>query len=101
MDTYLRTLILILIFSFYIGCLDQKPKSNMTLDVTLNIPERNNNSLLGSGLIPLIKDFDIKSREDFIYSEIISGNIPDFIRNLKEVIYYHNLGNKVIEVKLA
>ena len=99
MDRYLQTLIIIFIFSFFISCLDQKPKSIRTLDVTLNIPERNSNSLKGSGIIPLIKDFDIKSREDFIYSEIISGNIPDFIRNLKEVIYYHNLDNEVIEIK--
>ena len=99
MNAHLRTLILIHILSFFISCLDQKPKSDRALEVTLNIPERNSNSPIGSELIPLIKDFDIKSREDFIYSEIIAGNIPDFIRNLKEVIYYHNLGDEVIEIK--
>ncbi len=44
------------------------------------IPTRSSKALTGSAFIEKIKDLPFADREDAIYQEIASGNLPDFLR---------------------
>lgn len=49
---------------------------------TLNLPPRNLNAYTGSQIISLLTPLSLDDREDSIFVQIISGNVPDFIRTL-------------------
>lgn len=48
----------------------------------LNIPQRDPAALSGSEFMQKVENMTFEDREDEIYKEISSGNIPDFLRNL-------------------
>ena len=48
----------------------------------LNLPARNTNALNGSQVINMLTPLTLTTREDSIYSQIIQGNVPDFLRTL-------------------
>jgi len=48
----------------------------------LDLPSRSGNSYSGTELIQLLTPLGLKEREEIIYAEILSGNIPDFLRQL-------------------
>ncbi|MBL7965909.1 MAG: hypothetical protein JNK09_02855 [Prolixibacteraceae bacterium] len=47
----------------------------------LNIPEREDNSELGSVFMRRVESLTLAEREDEIYKAIAAGNIPEFLRN--------------------
>ncbi len=49
------------------------------------IPSRSNNAITGSQFIEATKNMNRTERENMILKEIKSGNIPDFIRDLKQI----------------
>lgn len=51
----------------------------------LNIPPRNPAALSGSQFMQKVENMTFEDREDEIYKEISSGNIPDFLRNLVSI----------------
>lgn len=51
----------------------------------LNLPARNPNAVTGSEFIKNTKNLSRMQREDAILSEVLSGNVPDFARKMKEV----------------
>lgn len=51
----------------------------------LNLPSRKNNAITGSQFIESTKGLPRDQRENMILKEVLSGNVPDFARNLKNV----------------
>ncbi len=52
---------------------------------TLNLPPRISSASNGSQIINTLIPLSLTTREDTIFSKIINGNVPDFLRNLIEV----------------
>jgi hypothetical protein len=61
--------------------------------LTLKIPERRDSGPSGSEFARRIASVQGTEREEAIRDEIIRGNIPDFLRNLKPVRLSHSLAN--------
>jgi len=59
--------------------------SNYVFSQTLDLPPRNANSQNGSQIISSITNLSLQDRENYIFNEIINGNIPNFLRNLIEI----------------
>lgn len=66
---------------------------------TLPLPPRAADALSGSAFINLIWSMPLEQREEQIYSQIISGNIPDFMRQLVEVTAIANIGGNNVTAK--
>src|SRR5690242_9069333 len=49
---------------------------------SLNLPPRAATALSASNLLPQIAPLDLREREERLSTEILSGNIPDFLRTL-------------------
>ena len=56
-----------------------------TFAQTLPVPPRPLNAIAGSDFINLIWSMPRDQREEQIYSQVISGNIPNFMRQLNTV----------------
>lgn len=54
-------------------------------DLTRRIPERSGRSLSGSQFVELASKIDEHGRERFIEDELLKGNLPGFLRDLKPV----------------
>lgn len=52
---------------------------------TLPLPTRSISAPNGTQIISTLTTLSLTAREDTIFSQIISGNVPDFLRNLVEV----------------
>ena len=52
---------------------------------TLPVPPRSSNALSGSEFINLIWSMPLEQREEEIFSQVVGGNIPDFMRQLTTV----------------
>lgn len=52
---------------------------------TLNLPPRPANAPSGSQMVSILSPLTLELRETEIYNQILSGNVPDFIRNLVPV----------------
>lgn len=55
------------------------------LSQTLPLPARPANALSGSQMVTLLTPLNLDARENEIYNQVLSGNVPDFIRNLTQV----------------
>jgi len=60
---------------------------SVSFSQTLNLPPRPAGALSGSQFATLVWDFTLTDRENAVYSQIMSGNIPDFQRNLVPITY--------------
>lgn len=58
----------------------------------LPIPPRPSNALSGSAFVNVIWSMPRDQREEQIYSQVISGNIPNFMRQLKTITATSNIG---------
>lgn len=65
---------------------------------TLNLPPRQQNALTGSEFAQLVWDLSLTDRENEIYSQVMSGNIPDFQRNLIPVNFSSTISGQVYNV---
>ena len=66
-----------------LGC-SEKKEENLFLDnsiPSLTLPKRSDEALKGSELETILSKLDLSNREDYILSEILSGNIPEFLRS--------------------
>lgn len=66
--------------------------SSFTYAQSLNLPPRPLNALTGSEFAQLVWDYSLTDRENEIYSQIMSGNIPEFQRNLVPVNFNQTVG---------
>jgi hypothetical protein len=55
------------------------------LSQTLNLPPRPSGALTGSQFIKLITPMSVTERENHIYAQVMSGNVPNFLRSLVPV----------------
>ncbi len=58
----------------------------------LSLPERTASALQGSELVEVLNPLGLKEREERILTEILSGNLPDFIRPLVPVSVIKTIG---------
>ncbi|MHC1738422.1 MAG: T9SS type A sorting domain-containing protein [Ignavibacteriaceae bacterium] len=65
---------------------------------TLNLPPRPAAALTGSEFSTLVWDFTLTDRENAIYAQVLSGNIPDFQRNLIPVSFNQTINSTVYNV---
>ncbi|HQJ45079.1 MAG TPA: T9SS type A sorting domain-containing protein [Ignavibacteriaceae bacterium] len=66
---------------------------------TLPVPPRSSNALSGSAFVNLIWSMPRDQREEQIYSQVISGNIPEFMRQLNTITANANIGGSNYTVK--
>lgn len=59
---------------------------------TLPLPPRPSNALSGSAFVNVIWSMPREQREEQIYLQVMSGNVPDFMRQLKSVTTSSNIG---------
>jgi len=52
---------------------------------TLSLPPRPANALNGTAFIEKIRPLDLQHRESEIFTEVSSGNVPDFLRKLSSI----------------
>lgn len=64
----------------------------------LSLPERKTDAFTASTLLPLLDSLSRKEREEVISEEIISGNIPTFLRQLWEIRDSAIINNKMCYV---
>jgi hypothetical protein len=64
----------------------------ITFAQTLPIPPRQADALSGSEFVNVIWSMPRELREEAIYSQIINGNIPNFMRQLSPIISSANIG---------
>ena len=85
MKTILSVLLLIAISS----CCQNNNGANETdqedalLETILDLPERSVTAYSGSDLIQILTPLSLREREERVYNEIMSGNIPTFLRELR------------------
>lgn len=65
---------------------------------TLNLPERPEDALTGSEFADLVWSDPLAVRENAIYTEVMSGNIPDFQRSLVPISISTTINETVYEV---
>lgn len=71
----MRKFLLFLCFISYLSAFSQ----------TLPLPSRSPQALNGTQIVTKLTPLGLTAREDTIFSQIISGNVPDFLRNLVPV----------------
>lgn len=83
-----------IIFTFYLILIINNSNAQ-----SLPLPPRAADALSGSAFINLIWSMPLDQREEQIYSQIINGNIPDFMRQLVEVTATSNIGGNNVTAK--
>ena len=82
------------------GC-SEKKDDYLSIDnhiPSLILPERSEKAPEGSKLETILSNLDLRNRENYMLSEILSGNIPDFLRTFVPVtlnIQHKNLKNTI------
>lgn len=72
--------------------------SFLSIAQTLNLPLRPAGAPTGREFASLIQDFSLPDRENEIYTQIMSGNIPDFEKNLVSISFSQNVSGVVYNV---
>ncbi len=65
---------------------------------TLPLPPRPADALTGSAFEQLVRNFSLSDRENEIYAQVLSGNVPDFQRNLIPVTFESTINGRVYAV---
>lgn len=73
--------------------------SSFSYSQTLPIPPRSSEALSGSAFVNLIWSMPREQREEQIYSQVTSGNIPNFMRQLSTVTSTAEIGGNSHSVK--
>jgi len=87
--TYLRLAVFTLIF---LGI------SEVLLAQTLPLPTRSQEALLGIEFKNQIENLSIENREVEIFNQIMTGNVPDFLRELVPISFSKTINNSVYNV---
>lgn len=64
----------------------------------LNLPSRAPDALSGSEIAAAVSSLSLREREDRLFAEVASGNIPNFLRTFKAVPFTNDLGAAVVYV---
>jgi len=59
-----------------------KSQNDLQTDHVISLPDRLSDAPTGSELVTILSPMGLQQREERILSEILSGNIPDFLRTL-------------------
>ena len=80
------------------GNSDNSLQEEALFAANLDLPERSVNAYSGTDLVQILTPLSLREREEIIYSEIMSGNIPSFLRQLKSVSASVGTGNPTWEL---
>lgn len=72
--------------------------SALAYSQTLNLPSRSPSALTGSEFVSLVWSYSLTDREDEIYAQVMSGNIPEFQRNLVEISFDQTINDIIYNV---
>ena len=72
---------------------------NLDIPPKLNIPKRNDTVIDGSGIEAILRDLPPDERENLIYEYLIAGNVPDFLRNLVEIVVSKDIDGQTYELR--
>lgn len=68
--------------------------------IKINLPPRNPNAMTGSQFLEYTKSLPRDKREEAILKEVLSGNVPDFIREMKKINFAENINGKNVDVSM-
>ena len=80
------------------GSSDNSLQEDALFAANLDLPDRSANAYSGTDLVQILTPLSLREREERIYSEIMSGNIPTFLRQLKSVSASVGTGNPIWEL---
>jgi hypothetical protein len=84
-----------LLFTFAVGLQDLRiaatDRADFARPLAESIPPRSHSAMTGSEFASFVSSMDGSSREKAILDELMSGNMPAFLRNLKPVMLRHAL----------
>ncbi len=66
----------------------------------LTLPPKDPDAMSGSEFALLVEDWTLEEREAAIYREIMSGNVPDFLRKWVPITFSDSLEGETIELTL-
>ncbi len=72
--------------------------SNISFSQILNLPARNNSLQNGTQVISSITNLSLQDRENYIFNEVINGNVPNFYRNLVAISDSALINNAYIHI---
>ncbi len=87
----MKTIISVLLLIAISWCCQNNNGANETdqedalLEIILDLPERSVTAYSGSDLIQILIPLSLREREERVYNEIMSGNIPTFLRELTSI----------------
>ncbi|OFY28525.1 MAG: hypothetical protein A2275_04070 [Bacteroidetes bacterium RIFOXYA12_FULL_35_11] len=64
----------------------------------MNLPTRQVSALNGAQFVSLVTSYSFTAREDEIFNQIISGNVPDFQRNLIPIFFTQTISSTTYNV---
>ncbi|MBN2570863.1 MAG: hypothetical protein JXA68_01935, partial [Ignavibacteriales bacterium] len=70
----------------------------ITYSQILNLPPRIDSAMTGSEFAQLVWNFSRVDREDEIYAQVISGNVPEFQRNLIPITFSQTINSTAYNV---
>jgi hypothetical protein len=74
--------------------------ASVAFSQVLHLPPRSENAISGSQFAEIVQNYSLSDRENAIYTQVMSGNVPDFLRNLSEVSYNESIGDNSYAVKV-
>ena len=87
----MKTILSVLLLIAISWCCQNNNGANETdledalLEAILDLPERSVTAYSGSDLIQILIPLSLREREERVYNEIMSGNIPTFLRELRSI----------------
>ncbi|NQV38635.1 MAG: hypothetical protein HQ509_11610 [Candidatus Marinimicrobia bacterium] len=97
-------LIMIILAALTCGCADELgpildvPNEELLVDTTLSLPERPVGALSGTELIAVLNPLGLREREERILAEILTGNLPNFMRELIPISSVETIGDSTYNI---
>lgn len=69
-------------------------------NIKINLPPRNPNAMTGSKFMEYTNSLPRNKRETAILNEVLSGNVPDFMREMEKVNFTEKINGKNVNVSM-
>lgn len=90
----MKNLYIIIICLAISSCSFRAKNGVVTLPLSLSLPERSELAVAGNDFIVAVDTLDVFAREKLVVKEILSGNVPSFLRHFREVEFVRQ-GKKI------
>lgn len=68
--------------------------------IRVNLPPRSPNAMTGSQFLEYTKSLPRNKREEAILKEVLSGNVPDFMREMQKISFTENINGRNVNVSM-